>query len=110
MILKNIIYRKYAGYLYLVNLDTNKSYVFEGIAGDLIDFLTEIESIDEIFARVEEEYEVEDPIQMRTEVGDFIKFLQSEGFLNGGSSHDGEKNYENDGEESLQTPCSGSIG
>ncbi len=92
MILKNIIYRKYAGYLYLLNLDTNKSYVFEGIAGDLMDFLSEVDSVDEIFARVESEYEIEDPAQMRAEVGEFVKFLRTEGFLNGGSSHDREKN------------------
>lgn len=88
MILKNSIYRKYAGYLYLINLDTHKSYVFEGIAGDLIDLLDEVESVEEIFARVEAAYEVDDPAKMREEVGNFVKFLQTEGFLNGGNCYD----------------------
>ena len=101
MLLKNVIFRKYAGCLYLLNLSTAKSYVFEGIAGDLMDFLTEAESVDEVFARVEAEYEVDDAAQMRAEVSDFVKFLRTEGFLNGGNDHDGEKNFEAGGEENL---------
>ena len=108
--MKNVIYRKYAGYLYLVNLGTGKGHVFEGIAGDLMDFLTEAESVDEVFARVEAEYEVDDPAQMRTEVSAFVEFLRTEGFWNGGNDHDGEKNCETGGEESLQTPRAGQLG
>lgn len=83
MLMPRVLYRKYAGYLYVINLNTLKSYVFEGIAGDLMDILATVETVnlDELITRVEEDYEVEDPVKMRTEVEDFIKILQTEGFL-----------------------------
>ena len=83
MLAQRVIYRKYLGYLYIINLDTSKSYVFEGIASDLIDILAEAETVnlDEIFARVENDYEVEDPAQMRREVEDFVKALQDDDIL-----------------------------
>lgn len=86
MLEQRVLYRKYAGYLYIINLNTSKSYVFEGIAGDLMDILADAKTVnlDEVVARVEDDYEVEDPAQMRTEVEDFIRTLQNEGILNGG--------------------------
>ena len=83
MLAPRVIYRNYLGYLYIINLDTSKSYVFEGIAGDLIDILAEAETVDldELFARVENDYEVEDPAQMRREVEDFVKALQDDDIL-----------------------------
>ena len=85
MLAPHVLYRKYAGYLYIVNLNTSKSYVFEGIADDLIDILATAETVklDELIARVQEDYEVENPVQMRTEIEEFIKSLQTEGFLIG---------------------------
>ena len=90
MLEQRVLYRKYAGYLYIINLNTSKSYVFEGIAGDLMDILADAETVnlDEVVARVEENYEVEDPKQMRAEVEDFIRTLQNEGMLNGGNYYD----------------------
>lgn len=90
MLEQHVLYRKYAEYLYIINLNTSKSYVFEGIAGDLMDILADVETVnlDEIIARVEEDYEVEDPAQMRAEIGDFIKVLQDEGMLNGGNNNE----------------------
>lgn len=83
MLAPRVLYRKYAGYLYIINLNTSKSYVFEGIAGDLMDILATAETVnlDELIARVEEDYEVEDLEQMRIEVEDFVNVLQTEGFL-----------------------------
>lgn len=90
MIAQYVLYRKYAEYLYIINLNTSKSYVFEGIAGDLMDFVanTETVNLDKLTARITEEYEVEDPTQMREEVTDFVNFLQVEGILIGGKNHD----------------------
>lgn len=89
MLAPRVLYRKYADYLYIINLNTAKSYVFEGIAGDLIDILATSETVEleELIARVEKDYEVENPAQMRMEVEDFVKVLQAEGFLNGGTNH-----------------------
>ena len=86
MLAQRVLYRKYADYLYILNLNTSKSYVFEGIAGDLIDFLSERKNIDveEIAAQVEENYEIENPAQMREEISNFINFLWAEGILIGG--------------------------
>ena len=84
MLAQRVLYRKYADYLYILNLNTSKSYVFEGISCDLIDHLSETEDIEEIAAYVEENYEVENPAQMRSEIGDFVHFLQTEGVLIGG--------------------------
>ena len=90
MLEQRVLYRKYAGYLYIINLNTSKSYVFDGIAGDLMDILADAETInlDEVVACVEEDYDVEDPAQVRAEIEDFIRTLQSEGMLNGGSYYD----------------------
>jgi len=86
MLAQRVLYRKYADYLYILNLNTSKSYVFEGIAGDLIDFLSERKNIDVegIVAQVEENYEIENPAQVREEISDFINFLWAEGILIGG--------------------------
>ena len=83
MLTKHVLYRKYGGYLYIINLNTSKSYVFEGIAGDLIDILATAESInvDEIVTRIEEDYKVENPAQMRKEVEDFVKVLEFDDIL-----------------------------
>lgn len=83
MLAQRVLYRKYADYLYIINLDTSKSYVFEGIAGDLIDILATAETVnlEEILTRVEEDYEVEDPAQMCKEVEGFIKVLKDEDIL-----------------------------
>ena len=83
MLAPRVLYRKYAGYLYIMNLNTSKSYLFEGIASDLIDILATAETVelDKLIARVEEDYEVEDAAQMRTEIEDFAKILQDEGLL-----------------------------
>ena len=91
MLAKRVLYRKYAGYLYIINLNTSKSYVFEGIAEDLIDFLADAENIciENLITHIESEYEIEDPEQMRTEVKDFVMTLQKEGILEVGIS---EKN------------------
>ena len=85
MLAPHVIYRKYLDYLYIINLDTSKSYVFEGIAGDLIDILAEAETvnIDELVARIERDYEVDDPAQMRREVADFVQALQADAILRG---------------------------
>ena len=85
MLASRVIYRKYAEYLYIINLNTLKSYVFDGIAGDLMDILATVETInlDDIIARVEDEYEVENHAQMRIDIENFIKILSNEGFLKG---------------------------
>ena len=90
MLEKRILYRNYAGYLYILNMNTLKSYVFDGIACDLIDYLSDEKNIDieEVVAYVEENYEIENSLQMRIEIGDFVNFLQTEGILNGGKNHD----------------------
>lgn len=87
MLAPRVLYRKYAGYLYIINLNTSKSYVFEGIAGDLMDILATAETVnlDELIARVEEDYEVEDLAQMHIEVEDFVNVLQDEGVLTSGA-------------------------
>ena len=83
MLAPRVLYRKYGGYLYILNLNTSKSYVFEGIASELIDILATAETVDldEILARVEEDYEVENPAQMRKEVEDFVKALKADDIL-----------------------------
>ena len=89
MLAQRVLYRKYADYLYILNLNTSKSYVFEGIACDLIDFLSETKNIDveEIVTQVEENYEIENPTQMREEISNFINFLLVEGILIGGKNY-----------------------
>ncbi|MBQ6296913.1 MAG: PqqD family protein [Selenomonadaceae bacterium] len=89
MLAKRVLYRKYAGYLYILNLNTTKSYLFEGIACDLMDYLSHTKSIavQEIVAYVEENYEVENPTQMREEIIDFVNFLQAEDILIGGKNY-----------------------
>ena len=86
MLAKRVLYRKYAGYLYILNLNTTKSYIFEGIACDLIDYLSSAKNIaiQEIVTHVEENYEVENPTQMREEISHFINFLSAECILIGG--------------------------
>lgn len=90
MLEQRVLYRKYADYLYILNMNTLKSYVFEGIACDLMDYIADAKNIDieEIVAYVEENYEVENPVKMRIEIGDFVSFLKTEGILNGGKNHD----------------------
>ena len=97
MLTPRVLYRKYADYLYIINLNTSKSYLFEGIAGDLMDILADTETVnlDELTARIEEEYEVENSAQMRTEVEDFVKVLQNEGLLADNISAHVEKNLLN---------------
>lgn len=88
MLAPRVLYRKYAGYLYIINLNTAKSYVFEGIASDLMDILavSETVEIDELIVYVEENYEVENPTQMRKEVEDFVKVLKAYDILGGKKS------------------------
>ncbi len=90
MLAQRVLYRNYADYLYILNLNTSKSYVFEGIACDLMDYLSETTNIDfeKIIAYVEENYEVENPLQMREEIDKFINLLQSENILIGGNNND----------------------
>mgnify|MGYP006916024711 CR=1 FL=1 len=90
MLAQRVLYRNYADYLYILNLNTLKSYVFDGIACDLMDYLSNIKNIDveKIFAYVEENYEVENPAQMREEICEFVNFLQSENILIGGNNYD----------------------
>lgn len=90
MLAQRVLYRNYADYLYILNLNTAKSYVFDGIACDLMDYLSDTKKIDieEIFSYIEENYEVENPAQMRVEIGDFVNFLQSENILIGGNDYE----------------------
>ena len=64
-------------YLYIIKLNISNYYVFEGIAGDLIDILATAETVnlDELIARVETDYEVDASAQRRTAVEDFVKKL-----------------------------------
>ena len=90
MLEQRVLYRKYVDYLYILNMNTSKSYVFEGIACDLIDYLSNAKNIDieKIATNIENNYEVENPIQMHEEISDFVNFLQAEGILIGGKNYD----------------------
>ena len=78
-----ISYHAYGDKVYLHSSDSQKDYIFEGIALDVLDFCRENPdgSLDEMCAHLAEIYEVDDLSELRGDIQEFVDELTREKIL-----------------------------
>lgn len=83
MLSERVLYRKYAGYSYILNMNTSKSYVFDGISNDIILYIANEEKtdIDSIMFYLREHQAIPDLVSFKDDVENFLTFLKSEGIF-----------------------------
>lgn len=88
MLAEHVLYRIYSEYVYILDTRTSKSYVFDGIAVDLIDLIAgqETLSVPVLSAHIENLYGSVDSAGVQEDVRWFLEVLEGNGLLRSGSA------------------------
>ena len=85
-IFPGVTWHPYADKVYVHSVDSQRDYIFEGIALDVLNFFAERDgSLDELCAALAAEYEINDAAEFREDMREFVDELLAEKILYAGT-------------------------
>lgn len=85
-IFPGVTWHPYADKVYVHSVDSQRDYIFEGIALDVLNFFAERDgSLDELCAALATEYEIDDAAEFQDDMREFVDELLAEKILYAGT-------------------------